>query len=161
MPLSAFSRRSSAHSVARHRELVASKKIPAEDAGRLDAGQFGIAFQLALDAGQNQANSDASSPYERASFALREHFGERTGDFASANYRFKALMDLYTRNILADWVRGSDSGSARTEIHPAVLDTASRMRLASNGKFPVRKFLREVAETARRHYADLTEWPLE
>jgi hypothetical protein len=58
-------------------------------------------------------------------------------------------------------VRGSDSRSSRTEIHPAVLDAASRMRLASNGKFPVRKFLQEVAETARQHYADLAEWPLE
>jgi hypothetical protein len=69
-------------------------------------------------------------------------------------------MDLYTHDNLADWVRSPSNTSARSEIHPAVLDTASRLRLASNGKFPVRKFLHEVAETARRHYADLDQWPL-
>ena len=70
-------------------------------------------------------------------------------------------MDLYTRDALADWIRSSGDATERTEIHPAVLDVASRMRLASNGKLSVRKFLEEVAATARRDYADLEEWPLD
>ena len=139
---------------------MAAKKLRPQDTPRLDAAEFGIVFQLALDAGQNLANADASSPYERASFALKQHFGDRSEDFVSANYRFHALMDLYTRDLLRDWVRRPEGSSARREIHPAVLDTASRLRLAGNGKFPVRKFLEEVAQTARQHYADLDQWPL-
>ena len=46
------------------------------------------------------------------------------------------------------------------DILPAVLDVASRLRLASNGKFPVRKFIEQVTETATRNYADLDQWPL-
>jgi len=140
---------------------MVTRKSKPQDAGPLDPGEFGIAFQLALDAGQNQADVSSSSPYERASFALKQHFGDRESAFVSANYRFHALMDLYTHDSLADWVRSPSSTSARSEIHPAVLDTASRLRLASNGKFPVRKFLHEVMETARRHYADLDQWPLD
>lgn len=127
----------------------------------LEPGEFGVAFQLALDAGQSPGNPSASSPWERASFALRRHFGDRADKFASADLRFRALMDLYTRDALGEWVRGSGNPSSRTEIHPAVLDVASRARLASNGKFPMRKFLEEVTETARRNYADLAEWPLD
>jgi hypothetical protein len=139
---------------------MTAKRARPQDVSGLDAAEFGIAFQLALDAGQNSDNVSSSSPYERASFALKRHFADRTDDFISADYRFHALMDLYIRNVLADWVRRPNEASSRTEIHPAVLDTASRLRLASNGKFPVRKFLQEVAETARRHYADLEQWPL-
>jgi len=130
------------------------------DALALKPEEFGVAFQLALDAGQNPDNPSASSPWERASFALKRHFADHADKFASANVRFRALMDLYTRDALADWVRGGSDPSLRTEIHPAVLDVASRARLASNGKFPVRKFLEEVTETAQRNYADLAEWPL-
>ena len=126
----------------------------------LRPAEFGIAFQLALDAGQDTQNTTSSSPYERASLALKRYFADRTDEFVSAEYRFRALMDLYTRDVLADWIRLSGGGSARTEIHPAVLDVASRLRLTSNGNFPVRKFLQEVSETARRNYADLDQWPL-
>lgn len=139
---------------------MATRKLRPQDTPRLDAAEFGIVFQIALDVGQDLSNADASSPYERASFALKQYFGDRSEDFLSANYRFRALMDLYTRDHLRDWVRRADGASARTEIHPAVLDTASRLRLAGNGRFPVRKFLEEVAQTARQHYADLDQWPL-
>lgn len=126
--------------------------------------EFGVAFQLALDAGQSpdnpRASSPSSSPWERASAALEHHFADHADKFVDADRRFRALMDLYTRDALADWVRGAGPQASRTEIHPAVLDVASRARLASNGRFPVRKFLEEVAETAQRHYADLDEWPL-
>jgi len=131
-----------------------------QDVSPLEPAEFGIAFQLALDAGQSSDNASSSSPYERASFALKRHFANRTDTFVSANFRFQALMDLYTRDVLVDWVRSGSSGSVRTEIHPAVLDVASRLRLASNGKFPVRKFLDDVTQTARNNYADLDQWPL-
>jgi hypothetical protein len=139
---------------------MAAKRTKPEDVAGLDPAEFGIAFQLALDAGQDARNASASSPYERASFALKRYFVDRTNEFVSADYRFHALMDLYTRDVLIDWIRSPSDASPRTEIHPAVLDTASRLRLASNGKFPVRKFLQEVAQTARSRYADLDEWPL-
>ena len=138
---------------------MTDKRPRPRDVLALEPGEFGVAFQLALDAGQNPDNPSASSPWERASFALKRHFADHADKFASADARFRALMDLYTRDALADWVRGSSDPSPRTEIHPAVLDVASRARLASNGKFPVRKFLEEVTETAQRNYADLAEWP--
>ncbi len=131
------------------------KRLRPQDLTPLDPADFGIAFQIALDSGQNSEGATSSSPWERARFALKRHFVDQKAKFESADFRFRALMDLYTRNILTDWVRGS--ASTRTEIHPAV---ASRLRLAGNGKFPVRKFLEEVTETARTNYADLAEWPL-
>ena len=140
---------------------MALKRPRPQDVPALKPAEFGIVFQLALDSGQTPENASASSPYERASFALKRYFADRGDEFASANYRFQALMDLYTRDILVDWVRRPNAGSPLTEIHPAVLDTASRLRLASNGKFPVRKFLEEVAHTARRDYFDLEQWPLD
>ena len=140
---------------------MAPKRPRPQDVCALEPAEFGIAFQLALDSGQNLRDASASSPYERASFALKRHFANRTAEFVSADYRFQALMDLYTRDVLVDWVRRPNDASPRTEIHPAVLDTASRMRLASNGRFPVRKFLEQVAETARKSYTDLEQWPLD
>jgi len=131
-----------------------------QDVSPLPPADFGIAFQLALDAGQNAQNATASSPYERASFALKRYFVDRTHECASAEYRFRALMDLYTRDVLADWVRVGGGASGRREIHPAVLDVASSLRLASNGKFPVRKFIEQVTETATKNYADLDQWPI-
>ena len=136
---------------------MTDRHLRARDAMPLEPGEFGIAFQLALDAGQSPDGPGAQSPWERARRALERHFADQTDKFTSADFRFRALMDLYTRDALTDWVRGGSGSSSRTEIHPAVLDVASRARLASNGKFPVRKFLEEVAETARTHYADLLE----
>ncbi len=138
----------------------ATPRTRPQDVSPLAPAEFGIAFQLALDAGQNPQNAASSSPYERASVALKGYFADRTDECVSAEYRFRALMDLYTRDVLADWIRSGGGASARTEIHPAVLDVASRLRLASNGKFPVRKFIQQVTETAARNYADLEQWPL-
>jgi hypothetical protein len=138
----------------------AGSRTRPRDVSPLEPAEFGIAFQLALDAGQSSDNASSSSPYERASFALKRYFADRTDTFVSADFRFRALMDLYTRDVLVDWVRSGSGGSVRTEIHPAVLDVASRLRLASNGKFPVRKFLEDVTQTARSNYADLDQWPL-
>lgn len=132
-----------------------------QDVAPLEPAEFGIAFQIALDAGQSAGNATPSSPWERASLALERHFSERREKFDSAEWRFRAVMDLYTRDSLAGWVRSSSGASPRVEIHPAVLDVASRMRLASNGRFPVRKFLEKVSNTARENYADLEEWPLD
>lgn len=148
------------------------KPLKPQDVAPLEAAEFGIAFQIALDSGQDLSNassspsssppssSPSSSPWERARFALKQHYAGEEDKFHSADFRFRALMDLYTKDVLSDWVRSSGDASPRTEIHPAVLDVASRLRLASNGKFPVRKFLESVAETAGQNYADLKEWPL-
>jgi len=138
-----------------------TKRARPQDLAPLDAAQFGIAFQIALDSGQSLANAPSSTPWERARSALKQHFAGREDSFESADFRFRALMDLYTRGVLADWVRSGGGVTERTEIHPAVLDVASRLRLASNGKFSVRKFLEKVTETACKDYADLAEWPLD
>ncbi len=140
---------------------MTAKRLRPQDIAPLDPAEFGIAFQIALDSGQSPRKTPSSSPWERARFALKRHFADQMDKFDSADFRFRALMDLYTRDILADWVRSGGDASQRTEIHPAVLDVASRLRLASNGRFSVRKFLDEVTETARKDYADLEEWPLD
>ena len=131
-----------------------------QDIAPLEPAEFGIAFQVALDAGQSPDGATSSSPWERAGFALKRHFADEKGKFESANCRFQAVMDLYLRNALADWIRSGGEGSRRMEIHPAVHDVASRLRLAKNGKFPTRKFLEKVSVTARENYTDLEEWPI-
>lgn len=136
------------------------KRSRPQDVAPLEPAEFGIAFQIALDAGQSAVDATASSPWERASFALKRHFSGESEKFESADMRFRAVMDLYTRDVLTDWVRSSGETSPRTEIHPAVLDVASRLRLAKNGRFPVQKFLDKVSDTARVNYADLDDWPL-
>ena len=138
-----------------------AKRPRPQDSAPLEPAEFGIAFQLALDAGQIPSDASSASPWERASFALKRHFPDREDKFHAANYRFQAVMDLYIRNVLSDWIRSGDDASRRMEIHPAVLDVASRFRLASNGKFPARKFLESVLATARENYSDLEEWPIE
>lgn len=137
------------------------KRMRPQDIVPLEPAEFGIAFQLALDAGQNATDASSSSPWDRAAFALKRHFSNEDEKFEAAHFRFRALMDLYTRNVLSDWTRGADNASRRMEIHPAVLDVASCLRLASNGRFPVRKFLEKVSITARENYSDLKEWPVE
>ena len=133
-------------------------------AAALEPGEFGIAFQIAVDAGEGRGDIDAealgASPYERAALALARHFGDDEVKYESAFMRFRALMDLYTKRALGPWVREAGRGAGGTDIHPAVLDVASRMRLARNGRFPSRKFLEEVARTAGERYADLSEWPV-
>ena len=42
------------------------KRLRARDAMPLEPGEFGIAFQLALDAGQGAGQGDGASPWERA-----------------------------------------------------------------------------------------------
>ncbi|MDX1432991.1 MAG: hypothetical protein R3286_11130 [Gammaproteobacteria bacterium] len=137
---------------------------PPRRAGRLEPAEFGVAFQIAIDAGEGRGDIDADalagSPYERAARALADHFGVDSDKHESATLRFRALMDLYSRKALGPWVRET-SRAGGTDIHPAVLDVASRMRLGRSGRFPARKFLDEVAKVARERYADLAEWPLD
>lgn len=101
----------------------------------------------------------AASPYLKAASALREHFGDDGARFESAMARFAALMALFSDHKLQQWVRASPENPLSSDIHPAVIDVAARMKPSRNGKFPVRKFLREVEQTARRRYAGLEEWP--
>lgn len=139
---------------------MAHKQSRPQDVSAIEPSEFGVAFQVALDAGQGAAESASTSPWERARIALEAHFADDNEKLESADLRFRATMDLFMRDVLSEWTRSSGGSAARMEIHPAVLDVASRMRLASNGRFPVRKFLADVMKTARGNYADLEDWPL-
>ncbi len=141
--------------------------------------EFAQAFELAIVAGERPQDLEATresddetvdddglplhlpdTPYNRAGLALKRRYGADRVAFASAFYRFRALMELISRNALGTWVRSSIRHHGALRIHPAVLDVASDMRLSKNGKFAVNKFLSMVEITARERYADLTEWPL-
>jgi hypothetical protein len=141
--------------------IMPGKRTRPQDVATLEPAEFGIAFQIALDAGQSPTGTTTSSPWERAVFALKRHFADETRKFESASIRFQAVMDLYLRNVLTDWIRSGDEASRRMEIHPAVLDVASRLRVGKNGKFQTRKFLERVSMTARENYSDLDEWPID
>jgi hypothetical protein len=96
------------------------------------------------------------SPYSRAAFALKRRFADDEVMFRSALARFRALMHLFSRGVLAPWSRQRDGG--RSAIHPAVIDVASRMRLSDNGHFAPRKFTAAVARTVRERYPRLEGW---
>jgi hypothetical protein len=145
------------------------KRARVEDTPPLEPAEFGIAFQLAIDSGQAVAVQDDpsasatgrdQSPYQKASDALGRHFADEDEKYESAMLRFCAVMDLFAKNVLGDWMRQAGHHTGTTELHPAVLDVASRMRLARNGKFPVRRFLETVEQTAKRDYARLADWPI-
>ena len=140
----------------------------------LDAGAFARAVIAALAAGEAAGEVGAVSldrpdpaggvsvlqvpdtAHARAAFALKRHFAQDKKAFASALPRFRALMDLYSRGLLAQWAR--DAVGGRSALHPAVIDVASRMRLSRNGRFAPRKFLDAVARTAEQAYPELADW---
>jgi hypothetical protein len=97
-----------------------------------------------------------NSPYSRAAFALKRRFADDEALFRSALARFRALMHLFSRGVLAPWSRARAGG--RSAIHPAVIDVASQMRLSDNGHFAPRKFTDAVARTARERYPRLDGW---
>ncbi|MDH3413176.1 MAG: hypothetical protein OEM98_11875 [Gammaproteobacteria bacterium] len=153
-----------------------------EDAGALDAGEFAEVFQLAILAGERPQDLEgeaaagpdeellgddglplqlSDTPYNRAAMALKRRYGEDRGGFASAFYRFRALMELISKDALGAWARSSIRRQGALRIHPAVLDVASDMRLSKNGKFAMKKFLAEVEIVARERYPALAEWQLE
>lgn len=153
-----------------------------EDAPVLEPAEFAQAFQLAIVAGERPQDLDQQSatgeheelvgddglplqlsdtPYNRAAMALKRRYGEDRIQFASAFYRFRALMDLISRDVLGVWARSSIKRAGALRIHPAVLDVASEMRLSKNGKFASRKFVEAVKTLARERYPDLPEWRLE
>ena len=158
------------------------KKHRPENARPIEPGEFAEAFQLAIIAGerpQDLENPAASEPYEdllgddglplqlsdtpynRAAIVLKRRYGEDRAAFASAFYRFRALMELVSREALGAWARSSIRRQGALRIHPAVLDVASNMRISKNGKFASRKFLNEVEILARERYPDLPEWRIE
>jgi len=145
----------------------------AQDAPALDAGVFARAVIAALAAGESadgeaaaldrlEADGSVSlldvpdTPHGRAAFALKRHFAGDEAAFRGALPRFRALMDLFSRGTLGEWVRSGDGG--RSALHPAVLDVASQMRLSRNGRFAPRKFLDEVQRTAASRYPELAGW---
>jgi len=132
-----------------------------------DPAEFGELFVLALEAGQSRADMPGpkperyglEAPYVKAAAALRERIGDDELAYKSALARFVAVMDLYGRRALAPWMRPAPpERPERRALHPAVLDVAARMRLSRNGKFPVDKFLSEVARVARTEYPELADW---
>jgi len=157
------------------------KKQRPENACALEPAEFAQAFQLAIIAGERpQDLEDASAselpeelvgddglplqlsdtPYNRAAMALKRRYPEDRAVFASAFYRFRALMELISGDALGAWARSSIRRQGALRIHPAVLDVASDMRLSKNGKFAARKFLDAVEALARERYPDLPEWRL-
>lgn len=158
------------------------KKQRPENARPLEPAEFARAFQLAIVAGERpQDLEDASAsdpqeellgddglplqlsdtPYNRAAAALKRRYAEDRTLFASTFYRFRALMELISRDALGAWARSSIRRQGALRIHPAVLDVASDMRLSRNGKFASRKFLDAVETLARERYPDLPEWRLD
>lgn len=158
------------------------KKQRPENARILEPAEFAQAFQLAIVAGERPQDLDDSpaadqheelvgddglplqlsdTPYNRAAIALKRRYADDRAAFASAFYRFRALMELISRDALGMWARSSIRRQGALRIHPAVLDVASEMRLSKNGKFASRKFLDEVEKLARERYPDLPEWPKE
>ena len=121
-------------------------------------------FARAVIAGLDRLEADGSvsmlqvpdTPHGRAAFALKRHFAGDDAGFQSALPRFRALMDLFSRGVLAGWMRAGDGG--RSSLHPAVLDVASHMRLSRNGRFAPRKFLDEVQRAAAAQYPELAGW---
>lgn len=158
------------------------KKHRPEDACPMEPAEFAQAFQLAIIAGErpqdleDPAASDpqeellgddglplqlSDTPYNRAAMALKRRYGDNRTVFASAFYRFRALMDLVSKGALGAWARSSIRRQGALRLHPAVLDVASEMRLSKNGKFASRKFLDAVKTLAEERYPDLPEWRLE
>lgn len=158
------------------------KKHRPEQACSMKPTEFAAAFQLAIIAGERpQDLEDAAgpdrheellgddglplqlsdTPYNRAAMTLKRRYGEDRAAFASAFYRFRALMELVSSNALGQWARLSIRRKGALRIHPAVLDVASEMRLSKNGKFASRKFLDAVKELAQERYSGLNEWRLE
>ncbi len=115
--------------------------------------------EIAIRAGQARtpnvtgAPPAGPSPYARAAEALRRHMREEPERCASAIARFVALMYLFTGDRLRAWVRPSADCRRAHDIHPAVVHVAAEMALNRKGRFPERKFLAAVAETADRVYA--------
>lgn len=158
------------------------KKFRPENSRALESAEFAQAFQLAIIAGERPQDLDdpaapggheelvgddglplqlSDTPYNRAAMALKRRYGKDRAVFASAFYRFRALMELISKDLLGVWARSSIRRQGALRIHPAVLDVASDMRLSKNGKFASRKFLDAVESVARERYPDLSEWRLE
>lgn len=158
------------------------KKHRPEDARALEPEEFAEMFQLAVVAGERPQDLEdetladpdselvgddglplqlSDTPYNRAAIALKRRYGKDRSGFASAFYRFRALMDLISRDALGEWSRSSIRRQGALRIHPAVLDVASDMRLSKNGKFALQKFLAAVESVARERYPDLAEWRLD
>ena len=88
----------------------------------------------------------ANDPYNQVSYAAREQLGEGHEYLGCFNYRFWALIGLYQRGHLSQWVTPREGESEATVFHPAVLLAAAEVKLTKNGRFPIRQFIERVEE---------------
>lgn len=155
------------------------KRARPQESIEFDPAEFAAIFEIAVRSGESPQLDDpekldvelvgddglpvqlSDTPFNRAGMALKRRFPDDEIRFMSALFRFRALMDLITKNALGSWTRSSIRREGSSRIHPAVLDVASRMKPSRNGKFAVNKFLGAVEETARAEYGNLPEWPLD
>lgn len=127
-------------------------------------GEFQYIVSLAIDAGQRRdpavavKNTGIKDPYSRAAAVLQPYFEGDSHAFNSALVRFSGLMHLFSGQQLGAWVRTNVHHSDSQDIHPAVIHVAAQMGVNKNGKFPPRRFIREVENVAAQYYYDLPGW---
>ncbi len=128
--------------------------------------QCGIAAGQQVDpAVQNPAYDSKDGPWQKAAEAIAQLMHNDPAGYGPAMVRFQALMDLYVRDVLSDWMRPSgkvlaDGQSSGEDIHPAVIDVAATARLSPNGRFARNRFLEAVERNAKENYHDFAPWPI-
>ncbi|MCH9670773.1 MAG: hypothetical protein K0U93_04920 [Gammaproteobacteria bacterium] len=63
-------------------------------------------------------------------------------DFA---VRFRAMLDLVSRELVEDWVTRDESGHP-IKLHPALLLAAAEVRMTKTSRFPMKRFRARVFE---------------
>lgn len=128
---------------------------------------FGRLVAVAITAGQERAPriqaeyQPPADPFVQAAIAVRGELTEQPELFDPVMNRFTALMDLFNRNRLSEWVRTSPRNSKAQDIHPAVVHVAAQLKVKKNGRFPEKRFLQAVQEVAAQYpaWADIDTSP--
>ena len=144
--------------------------------GPIDKDQFSFAFDLAMRAGHlsmpvenpeqygvNLVDDDSGevtglrftdNPMNRAIFAVKQHFGDDHQQLLNFTMRFFALMDIFRKNAVAEWIKDDLDNPRAKAIHPAVIYAAAEVKLNKKGDFPLKKFLARVKEIAHTQIED-------
>lgn len=161
------------------------KKPSIKNTPPIEPVKFWEVVQCGIQAGQHidpavQSAASQNNPWQQAAQAIAELLQNDQQSYGPAMVRFQALMDLYVRDVLNEWMRpstppgepGTDDQLQRSgatdarqqasgdDIHPAVIDVAATMRLSANGRFATRKFLEAVQNNVEQNYRDFAPWPL-